>query len=1152
MRRVKVFVSSPSDVPQERRRLQDIVVELNGEFANKVVFELYLWEEDIYSASRTYQEQIPPTAESDILLSIFWSRLGTPLKPSFRPKRIDGSEFPGGMTGSVYELLTAVDAANHHGQPHICVFRKKAAAQTDVANMAEFQRASAEWRKVDEFFAANFESEADGLKPYRTFEDTDDFEALVAAELRAWVKKNVLKSRFATTARDVPFPGLAAYDVDQARYYFGRARKVKAAVAELKANAEKGLPLLFVVGPSGAGKSSLMRAGIAPQLTTRGIVDGVELWRIGAMRPGGAGFSPFQALAESLVGQSSGKAGGKRTGALPELAAAGYGDPAVLADRLRAADDTSAAPIVAVLDGLADGKRAAGGYGRDVGANLLLLVDQFEDIFASAVDEETRRAFVRLLEVLARTGRIWVVATLRADLLDKMIQPPLIAVYQPAAKYLLAPPGESELAEIIEKTAEAVDVAYGTDPETGKSLDEVLLEDSRGVDSLPLLSFALKELYARRVERDGRQTFPFEEYRAFGGISGAIDSSATQALESAFGKPAKGFDRQLERLLRLLVVQVVNSRSSTVGREALSVHPTPVADLPNDPVTAQLVEALVSARILLADRSGEGETGEATLRIAHERVLESWKLARDIVAREKEFFQTRGNVVDQYRLWTQSRQSPGELIRSSVSLNAAVQLKKRYGDELPPELRAFIDRSVWRARFWKVIYGCVAAVLVALAGAAGWLGYRSQQNYEVARDQVGSLVTQIATRLEDTYGIQVGAVDAMLKVVRGSIERLAAGNEDPELQRVRGSMLYRFARIYRKIGNRSGTFSNDAEISANQSLAIRSALAAADAGQYDMTSELAEAYELIGDINRDGKNYPEARRNQDEALSLRQALLTTHPGDPRMRIALSYSNIRLGDIAVDEKQFDQAMEKYKTALTFTEGLSAEIADPQKGQAFEPQVRTEALRELTWGLNKIGSRYMRAADWPAAFRYFERAACVREALAQAETGNAKARDDFAFSLENLSKVEAQGPVYRQLAAFHSLRIRQQLAESDPYNTNWTYLLAKSYANVGTLKTKLNQDIFALAFFFRSRAMLKTLAENRNFDDYRFGADYAAVREQYEETAARLRAGSTVVRDDASFLEPLIVDQTALYTADVTFASCPDIGRPATPPSGGRIR
>ena len=277
-------------------------------------------------------------------------------------------------------------------------------------------------------------SESEGLKPYKTFDDTDRFEELVAAELRAWVKKNVFKSRAVTSARDVPFPGLAAYDVDQARYYFGRARKVKAAIKELKANAERGLPLLFVVGPSGAGKSSLMRAGIAPQLTTRGIVDGVDLWRIAVMRPGGAGFSPFQALAESLVGRTAGVPDKRRTGALRELAAAGHADAAALADLLRAADAGSAAPIVEALDGLAAGKRDAEAYRRDVGAKLLLLVDQFEDLFANAIDEETRRAFVRLLEALAKTGRIWVVVTLRADLLDKMIHAPLIATYQPGGE----------------------------------------------------------------------------------------------------------------------------------------------------------------------------------------------------------------------------------------------------------------------------------------------------------------------------------------------------------------------------------------------------------------------------------------------------------------------------------------------------------------------------------------------------------------------------------------------------------------------------------------------------------------------------------------------------------------------------------------------
>src|SRR6266481_6901340 len=40
-----------------------------------------------------------------------------------------------------------------------------------------------------------------------------------------------------------------------------------------------GLPALFVVGPSGSGKSSLVRGGIAPELTDPGVVADVDCWR---------------------------------------------------------------------------------------------------------------------------------------------------------------------------------------------------------------------------------------------------------------------------------------------------------------------------------------------------------------------------------------------------------------------------------------------------------------------------------------------------------------------------------------------------------------------------------------------------------------------------------------------------------------------------------------------------------------------------------------------------------------------------------------------------------------------------------------------------------------------------------------------------------
>lgn len=83
MRTARLFISSPADVAAERKRLQRVVDRLNGEFADIVTFETIRWETSFYSAHAGFQEKIPEARDCDLVIAVLWSRLGTPLPPSF-------------------------------------------------------------------------------------------------------------------------------------------------------------------------------------------------------------------------------------------------------------------------------------------------------------------------------------------------------------------------------------------------------------------------------------------------------------------------------------------------------------------------------------------------------------------------------------------------------------------------------------------------------------------------------------------------------------------------------------------------------------------------------------------------------------------------------------------------------------------------------------------------------------------------------------------------------------------------------------------------------------------------------------------------------------------------------------------------------------
>jgi hypothetical protein len=79
MRIVKLFVSSPGDVEHERARIDRVAERLNGEFWPRIRFETLRWESKFYSAHKSFQEHIAEAAECDLVVGMFWSRLGTEL-----------------------------------------------------------------------------------------------------------------------------------------------------------------------------------------------------------------------------------------------------------------------------------------------------------------------------------------------------------------------------------------------------------------------------------------------------------------------------------------------------------------------------------------------------------------------------------------------------------------------------------------------------------------------------------------------------------------------------------------------------------------------------------------------------------------------------------------------------------------------------------------------------------------------------------------------------------------------------------------------------------------------------------------------------------------------------------------------------------------
>ena len=209
---LRVFISSPGDVPDEQLRADLVVDKVAQDFSRFFTFETYRWEHEPMLASGHFQDAIEPPSKADIVILIIWSRLGTPLPERTGAREYRGLDGRAPVTGTEWEYEDALKAAREHGAPDILAFRNVSPASIDTRDSAAREKSLKQLDALDAFWKRHFADRGVFLAAYDEYRTIEEFAQRLEELLRKLIERRIAALQGAQTQAaiwpDDPFRGL--------------------------------------------------------------------------------------------------------------------------------------------------------------------------------------------------------------------------------------------------------------------------------------------------------------------------------------------------------------------------------------------------------------------------------------------------------------------------------------------------------------------------------------------------------------------------------------------------------------------------------------------------------------------------------------------------------------------------------------------------------------------------------------------------------------------------------------------------------------------------------------------------------------------------------------------------------------------------------
>ena len=482
-----------------------------------------------------------------------------------------------------------------------------------------------------------------------------------------------------------PYQGLFHFGPENAEYFFGRSVFIEELFQATET--KNFIPLL---GASGSGKSSVVLAGLVPKLVNIGH------WKFTHFRPG---KDPFNALAQALV----------------PLYAPNLNQTELIAQTRQLTEHFQNNTIL-----LSDVfSQIQHNHPQD---RILLIADQFEELYTLCHDEQTRRQFVdSLLNAFESPNHkppysTVLVSTMRTDFLGNVLSYPPLADVLRTGDIKIRSMNTEELTEVIEKPAQKLGVDF-----EGGLVERILNDVDKEPGNLPLLEFALTELWKKRT----RKQLTHNAYEEIGEVSGAL----TRYADEKYSKLSEQEQQQVRRIF----VQLVRPGEGTLDTRRVATR----AEL--NETNWSLVKELADARLVVTNRTIISQDnsqqqiniqGQETVEVVHEALIRNWGQLREWMNTDREFRTWQEKLRGEMRQWQEMKKDRGTLLRGAPLLEAEKWLQKR-SDQLSLEEREFINQSTDQRKkqefLSKLGIGSMAVALLVLT--SWWI--ITKQNAEI-------------------------------------------------------------------------------------------------------------------------------------------------------------------------------------------------------------------------------------------------------------------------------------------------------------------------------------------------------------------------------------------------------------------------------------